>query len=82
MYTIPVSASAESLINSAPVFRFFDCRLSEQSNLPPTGGTYSQQEGELHKHEGEREVGREREGGREVSKPVSKPFPKPVHKLV
>ena len=34
---MPVSAKA------APVFRLFDCRLSEQSDHLPTGGTYSQQ---------------------------------------
>ena len=43
IYTISVSASAESLINSAPDFRLFDYWLSEQSDLPSTGGTYSQQ---------------------------------------
>ena len=43
IYTIPVSASAESLINSAPIFLLFDYRFSKQSDLRPTGGTYSQQ---------------------------------------
>ena len=42
-FSLGLSASAESLINSTPVFRLFDGWLSEQSNLSPTGGTYSQQ---------------------------------------